>query len=150
LKGAALIPMQDVPAAVDELRRAVTELGMVAAMIPSNGLTRHVSHREYWPIYEEAQKLDVALAVHRGCYRHLGVDTFGACPATRALGMPFPLAIAATGFIVDGTFDAFPDLRVGVLEGGTAWIPLVIDRLERERMYSGLKVKSPIADYFKS
>src|SRR5688572_7628471 len=53
LKGVALIPMQDVSAAVEELRRAVKELGMVSAMIPSNGLTRHVSHKEYWPIYEE-------------------------------------------------------------------------------------------------
>src|SRR5207249_4630437 len=38
LKGMALIPMQDVPSAITELRRAVNELGMVGAMIPSNGL----------------------------------------------------------------------------------------------------------------
>ena len=38
LKGIALIPLQDVPGAVTELRRAVKELGMVGAMLPSNGL----------------------------------------------------------------------------------------------------------------
>jgi uncharacterized protein len=150
LKGAALIPMQDVEAAVAELRRAVEQLGMVAAMVPSNGLTRHVSHKEYWPIYQEAERLGCALAIHGGCYGNLGFDTLSVFPASRALGMPFPLAIAATGFIVDGVFDAFPNLRVGFLEGGTAWIPLVIDRLERERTYSGLAVKQPIADYFRS
>ena len=42
----SLIPMQNVPDAVAELRRSVTELGFVGAMIPSNGLTRHVSHQE--------------------------------------------------------------------------------------------------------
>jgi uncharacterized protein len=150
LKGAALIPMQDVPAAVAELRRAVTELGMVAAMIPSNGLTRHVSHREYWPIYEEAERLGVALTVHGGCYGNLGFDTFAVFPATRALGMPVPLAIAMTGFIVDGVLDAFPKLRIGLLEGGTAWIPMVIDRLEREREYGGLKIKASPEEYFRS
>jgi predicted TIM-barrel fold metal-dependent hydrolase len=150
LKGAALIPMQDVPAAVAELRRAVTELGMVAAMIPSNGLTRHVSHREYWPLYEEAQRLDCALAVHGGSYGDLGFDTFSVFPATRALGMPFPLAIAMAGFIVDGVLDAFPNLRLGFLEGGTAWIPLVIDRLERERLYSGLAIQRTPEEYFRS
>lgn len=150
LKGVALIPMQDVSAAVVELRRAVRELGMVAAMIPSNGLTRHISHKEYWPIYEEAEKLDVALAVHGGSYGELGFNTFSVFPATRALGMPFPLAIAATGLIVDGVLDAFPRLRIGFLEGGTAWIPLVIDRLERERIYSGLPVDTPPEDYFRS
>src|SRR4029077_20684978 len=67
-----------------------------------------------------------------------------------ALGMPFPLAIAATGMIVDGVLDAFPKLRVGFLEGGTTWIPLVMDRLERELEYGGLSIKRKPEDYFRS
>jgi len=149
LKGVSLIPMQDVPNAVIELRRAVKELGMVGAMLPSNGLSRHMGNKDFWPIYEEAEKLDCALAVHGGCYGDLGFNSFTVFPATRALGMPFPLAIAATGMIVDGVFDAFPNLRVGFLEGGTSWIPLVIDRLERELEYGGLRIKRTPEDYFK-
>jgi uncharacterized protein len=148
LKGVALIPMQDVPSAVAELERAVSELGMVGAMIPSNGLNEHVSARKYWPIYEAAERLDCVLAVHGGCYGNLGYNTYTVFPATRALGMPFPLAIAMTGMIVDGLLDAFPKLRLGFLEGGTAWIPLVIDRLEREVEYGGLNLPRPIQDYF--
>src|SRR6267154_2615457 len=37
IKGVALIPIQDTDAAIEELRRAVKELGMVGAMLPSNG-----------------------------------------------------------------------------------------------------------------
>lgn len=148
LKGVALIPMDDVPAALEELERAVRDLGMVGAMIPSNGLTEHVSAPRYWPVYELAEKLDCAIAVHGGSYVNLGFNTYTKFAATRALGMPFPLAIAAAGMIVDGLFDAFPRLRIGFLEGGTAWIPLVIDRLEREAEYGGLHVKRAIVDYF--
>lgn len=147
-RAVALIPMQDVAAAVTELERAVRELGMVGGMIPSNGLNEHVSARKYWPVYEKAQELDCVVALHGGNYMNLGFNTFDVFPATRALGMPFPLAIAMTGMIVDGVFDAFPDLRVGFLEGGTAWLPLVIDRLEREVEYGGLKIKRPIEEYF--
>jgi predicted TIM-barrel fold metal-dependent hydrolase len=150
LQAVALIPMQDVPGAVAELRRAVTELGMLGAMIPSNGSTRHVSAPEYWPIYEEAERLDCVVAVHGGCYGGLGFDSFTTFPPTRALGMPFPLAIAATGMITDGVFDRFPNLRVGFLEGGTAWIPLVVDRLEREMEYGGLSLPRHPEEYFKS
>ncbi len=150
LKGMALIPMQDVPNAVIELRRAVKELGMVGAMIPSNGLNEHVSSKHFWPIYEEAEKLACALAVHGGSYGNLGFNTFTVFPATRALGMPFPLAIAMTGLIVDGVFDAFPKLKVGFLEGGTSWIPLVVDRLERELEYGGLRIKRKPEDYFRN
>ena len=127
----SLIPMQNVPDAVSELRRSVKELGFMGAMIPSNGLTRHVSHQEYWPIYEEAEKLNCVMAVHGGSYINLGFNSYTVSPATRAPGMPYPLAIAMTGMMVDGVFDRFPKLRVGFMEGGTAWIPLVIDRLER-------------------
>jgi predicted TIM-barrel fold metal-dependent hydrolase len=149
LKGVALIPMQDVPSAVAELERAVKKLGMVGAMIPSNGLHEHVSARKYWPIYEAAEALDCVLAVHGGCYGNLGFNTYTIFPATRALGMPFPLAIAMTGMIVDGVLDQFPKLRIGFLEGGTAWMPLVVDRLEREVEYGGLKVKRHVEDYLK-
>ena len=150
LKGVALIPMQDVPSAVAELRRAVKELGMVGAMVPSNGLNKHVAAKDYWPIYEEAERLDCVIAVHGGSYINLGFNTFTVFPATRSLGMPVPLAIAMTGMIVDGVFDAFPKLRVGFLEGGTAWIPLVIDRLDRELEYGGLSLKKKPEEYFRS
>ena len=109
----ALIPMQDPPSAVAELQRAVNELGMVGAYIPSNGLKKHLSAKEFWPIYEEAQKLDCAVGIHGGSYSDLGFNTFTKFPGTRALGMPLPLAIAMTGMIQDGIWDAFPKLRVG-------------------------------------
>src|SRR5205823_4881074 len=84
-----------------------------------------------------AEKLNCIMAVHGGSYINLGFNTYTVFPATRALGMPFPLAIALTGLMVDGVFDRFPRLRVGFMEGGTAWIPLVLDRLERELEYGG-------------
>jgi predicted TIM-barrel fold metal-dependent hydrolase len=55
-----------------------------------------------------------------------------------------------TGMIQDGVWDAFPKLKVGFLEGGTSWIPLVIDRLEREREYGELRCEKPIIEYFSS
>ena len=149
LKGVALIPMQDVPSAVAELRRAVQELGMVAAMIPSNGLYPHVSHKQYWPIYEEAERLDCALAVHGGSYEDLGFNSFTVFPATRALGMPIPLMVALTGMMVDGVLDAFPNLRVAFLEGGTAWVPMVLDRLKREMEYAELDLQKEPEEYFR-
>jgi predicted TIM-barrel fold metal-dependent hydrolase len=136
LKGVALIPMQDVPAAVLELRRAVTELGMVAAMIPSNGLTRHISHKEYWPIYEEAEKLDCALGVHGGSnLEGAGLNTFTNFTASHVLHHPLPLMVTAVSFIYHGVFDRFPGLRVAFLEGGCAWLASILDRAERDENY---------------
>lgn len=149
LRGVGLLPMQDVPAAISELRRCVKELGMVGGMIPSNGLGLHIGAEEYWPLYATAVELDCVLAVHGGNYEHLGFDTMSNFPASRALGMPLPLLNGLTGMMVGGTLDQFPTLRLGFMEGGTAWIPLLIDRLEREREYGGLELKHSPEEYFR-
>ena len=39
------------------LRRAVTGLGMVGAMLPSRGLPLDLGHKTYWPVYAEAERL---------------------------------------------------------------------------------------------
>ena len=150
LRGVAILPLQDVDAAVAELRRAVVDLGMVGGMLPSNptGVRRHASAREFWPIYAEAERLDCVIAYHGGAYRDLGFNTFTSFPATRALGHPWALAVTATGLIVDGVLDAYPKLRVGLMEGGASWIPLVVDRLEREMVYGGLDLARPVVEYF--
>src|SRR5246127_5590549 len=127
----ALIPIQDADEAGKELPRAVRELGMVGAMLPSNGegIKGHLGSKIYWPIYEEAEKLGCPLAVHVGCLHHLGMDTIGVYYPVHALGHPFGIMAQAAGLLSYGVFDRFPRLRVGFLEGGATWVPFFMDRL---------------------
>jgi hypothetical protein len=94
-KGMALIPVQDAGEAVKELRRAVKELWMCGAMLPSNGegISGHLGVKHYWPIYEEAEKLRCCLAVHGGCHHHLGMDGFSTYYPVHALGHPFGIMV---------------------------------------------------------
>src|SRR5439155_266741 len=64
LKGVALIPFQDVPEAVRELQRAVTELGMVGAFAPAVGLRLPLGHPQFHPVYAEAERLQSMVACH--------------------------------------------------------------------------------------
>ena len=133
VKGVALIPLQDPQAAAEELRRAVTELGMVGAMLPSNGegIKAHLGDRIYWPVYEEAQRLGCALAVHGGCHHNFGMDSFSTYYPVHALGHPFGIVVGAAAMLSHGIFDRFPGLRVGFLEGGATWVPFYLDRMHR-------------------
>ena len=87
--GMALIPMQDPEEAAKELRRAVTELGMLGAMMPSNGLAQPLGAKVYWPIYEEADRLGCCLAVHGGCHDRFGMDHMNMYVPVHALGHPW-------------------------------------------------------------
>lgn len=140
LRGVALLPLQSVPDAVIELRRAVTELGMVGAVLPANsadiGVRRALGHPDFWPIYEEAQRLNVPLATHGAPSMNLGLNSFSHFAMTAALEHPVAQMIQVTSFVLEGVFDRFPTLRVGFLEAGTGWVPYMIDRLDR--FYDGM------------
>ena len=141
LRGVAIIPLQDIPAAVKELRRAVEELGMVGAVLPANsaeiGVRKALGHPDYWPIYEEAERLNVPVATHGGTSMNLGLNSFNHFAMTMALEHPFAQMVQLTSFMLEGVLDRFKTLRVGFLEAGTGWVPYMMDRLDR--VYDGLK-----------
>ncbi|MBI3744285.1 MAG: amidohydrolase [Chloroflexi bacterium] len=124
-----LLPMQDPEAAVAELRRIVTKLGLVGAMLPANGLKGHLGSREYWPVYEEANRLECALGIHGGVHSGLGLDHMTQFAAVHGLGHPFGVMVSFAGLVGNGVFDRFPNARFGFLEAGVAWMLLMIERL---------------------
>ncbi len=133
----ALIAMQDPKQARMELRRAVKELGFPGAMIPSTGLSLHVAHEYYWPIYEEAANLDCVLGVHGGSIAGIGMDTFTARRAVSGTHHSIALLLALTALIGHGVMERYPSLRVGFFEGGCSWLVMLLDRMERHERVTG-------------
>jgi len=133
LQGIALIPVQDVPAAVAELRRAATELGMRGAVLPAaTGLGKAYGHADFDPLWAEAERLDVALGVHGAPSKGFGFDFFDSFIKTHTLEHPFSILIQLTSMIFDGVFERFPNLRVAFLESGSGWVPYMMDRMDEE------------------
>ena len=133
LKAVALIPMQDVPEAVRELTRAITKLGMVGAMLPANGMRQLLGRQEFWPVYDEAQRLDTALAVHAGRFAHeFGTDLCDRFMDIHALTHPFAQMAQLTSMMFSGVPEQFPRLRLAYVEAGCGWIPYWMERLDEE------------------
>lgn len=130
-QGMALIPGQDPVAAVRELRRAVEDLGMCGAMLPSNGFDTDLGSPVYWPIFEEADRLGCAIAVHGGCHDGLGMDRFNRYAPVHALGHPLGVMISFASIVFNGVMDHFPNARYAFLEGGVAWVMMALERFDR-------------------
>jgi predicted TIM-barrel fold metal-dependent hydrolase len=126
-----LLPLQEPDAAADELERVVTELGMRGGLLPSNGLKGHLASKEYWPVYERADKLGCALAVHGGNHGGLGLDYMDAFAPVHALGHPMGLMICLSGMLFNGIFERYPRVRIGFLEGGVSWLFTLLERFDR-------------------
>ena len=130
-QGLGLIPMQEPPEAVKELRRIVEELGFCGAMLPSMGLKGHLGSKEYWPVYAEAHRLGCSIAVHGGAHEGLGMDYLTPYAPINGLGHPFGQMVCFAGFVFNGLFDRYPNMRVGFMEGGVAWIHTCLERFDR-------------------
>lgn len=136
LFGVAALPLQSVEAAVAELRHCVREYGFKAAFIrpnPYNGRPLH--HPDFYPLWAEAQDLDVAIGIHGGAaVPNLGADRF---PARQGHAVEhcvvhtFEMMAASASFIMCGVCERFPKLRVAFLEAGGGWMLGWLDRMDR-------------------
>jgi 2,3-dihydroxybenzoate decarboxylase len=117
--GFATLPTPDPAAAADELERTVTELGFKGAMVngPTNGI--FFDDKQFWPICERAQRLDVPIYLHPAAPHPAVVaayyqDYLADFPALQgaAWGFTVETATEAIRLILSGMFDAYPDLKV--------------------------------------
>jgi uncharacterized protein len=130
-KGIGILPMHDAEAALEELRRAYTELGMSGVLFPATGVHLNLGAKHLWPLYAEAARLGCPVVVHGGGHWDLGMDTMNVSTGANALGHPMSLAIAMAEMILNNLFERFAGLRVAYLEGGPLWFLMALERFSR-------------------
>jgi len=147
LWGIALLPIQDVGAAAEELERAVTELGMVGGLLPAVGLSRGIGHPMYDPLYRTAVRLNVPLAVHGGSSQGLGLDLYDSFVKVLVMEHAIAQQVQFTSYLLDGGAVRFPMLKIVFLEAGAGWVPYLMDRIdekyEMHRHQAPLLVQEP-------
>jgi predicted TIM-barrel fold metal-dependent hydrolase len=132
LKAVALLPVAAPEACVAELHRAVTGLGLIGAMLAVSGLSRSLADPAYFPLYEEAQRLHVPLAIHASGGDEFGSELLPSFIATHTCGHPFPVLRQLTAMVFEGIPERFPQLTLGFLEIGCGWLPYWMERMDEE------------------
>lgn len=134
LRGVALVAPHEPREAAKELRRAVTELGMVGVMLPAVGYRLPLGSRELDPIYEEAQRLGCMVGVHatvRGPH-FFGADLFDTFVEVHTMSHAIAQMMQMTSMIYQGVPERFPDLKIAFLEAGCTWAPYWANRMDEE------------------
>jgi predicted TIM-barrel fold metal-dependent hydrolase len=132
LRGIALAPFQDVEAAVHEVRRAITTLGLAGIAVASQGMKEHLGSPTFWPIYEEIQRLNVPFCVHNRRDGPAGEIRFDSFLYLHTIGRPVETAIQFVGLVYGGVAERFPRLRIAFLESGVGWVPYWMERMDEE------------------
>jgi aminocarboxymuconate-semialdehyde decarboxylase len=129
----ASLPMNNVPAALEEMDRAIGKLGARGVQILTSVNGRPLDEPEFFPVFERVTRK-----------HHLPIWMHPARPATRAdyvneqkskyeiwqvLGWPYETSVAMARIVFSGLFDRLPDMRIITHHCG-AMIPFFAGRAE--------------------
>ena len=143
LKAVANLPVYSPDEAVKELRRAVTKLGLVGGMLAAQAHSKNLGSPEFYPLYEEAQRLNTPIAIHAFGGDEAGSEIFNQFICLHTTGHPFPVLRQLTAMIFGGIPELFPKLKIGYLEIGCGWIPYWLERMDEEWEKRG-KAEAPL------
>jgi len=155
-KAIAKLPMIDPPAAAQELRRAVADLGLVGMVTTQHVREKNLDDRSFDVVWAEAERLGVPVLVHGGGQavdqEPIGVQRFKTRLEVHALTHPLGQMIAVDCFTVGGILHRFPKLRVGFMEAGGGWVAGWLDRMDRhydDQSMNDTKLSTRPSDQFK-
>jgi predicted TIM-barrel fold metal-dependent hydrolase len=135
LRGGIVCPAQDPAAAAAEIRRVAGDERFVQVLLVG-GAERPYGEPRYLPIFEAAAECRLPVAIHSGG-EGMGIGA----PASAAgmpsfyiewhtLGSSGSIMAHLVSLLCHGVFERFPTLNVLLLEGGVAWLPGILWRLD--------------------
>ena len=132
LRASILVPQDDAEASVKEIEKRVSDWRFCQIQLGSK-TSEPLGRRRYWPIFAAAQANGYSIGLHIG-------GTQSAAPSPS--GWPqfyiedhqmlcHSMQNQAASLILEGVFEAFPDLKVVLIEGGFGWAPSFFWRLDK-------------------
>lgn len=144
-RAALVVAPQDPNQGAEEIRRIGDRKGFVAVLMPLTNIL--MGERHYYPIYEAASEHGFPVTVHPNSAE--GIFTTGPSmaggPPTYYVewhtGLSQIFHGNLTSLVCHGVFERFPDLKIVITEGGIAWLPDVLWRLDKN--VKGLRDEVP-------
>lgn len=151
LRASILVPYEDGDLSAAEIERVGDHPGFAQVLLIVR-TAEPLGRRKYWKMYEAAARHDLPVGIHFG--------GAGGGPITGAgwpshyiedhCGMPQAFQAQVISMVYEGIFEHFPNLKIVLIEGGFAWLPPLMWRMDRtwEKFRDELPhVKRPPSEY---
>lgn len=132
LRASIVVPYEDGELAAREIDRVGDDPRFVQVLLVVR-TSEPLGRRKYWKMYEAAERHNLPIGIHFG--------GSGGAPITGVgfpsfyiedhAGMPTSFETQVTSMVFEGIFERFPSLKIVLIEGGFAWLPSLMWRLDR-------------------
>src|SRR5882757_5962589 len=160
----AAMPMNNIPAAIKEMDRAIDKLGARGIEIKTNVNGRPLDDPEFYPIFEHATRVHgVPIWMHPE--RGATMTDYAAEPKSRyeiwqVMGWPYETTAAMARIVFSGILDRLPDLRIvthhcgGMLpyfagRAETLWAQLGSRTADEDYSQLLKRMTKPLIEYFR-
>ena len=116
--GLATLPVQDVKAAIDELERAVTVLGLKGAELDTAVNGENWDEAKFRPLFKAAEAMGSVLFFHPQPQHNFMMQRTTRYGLSNSLGVILDDAIVVAMLIFGGVLEACPKLKVCIAHGG--------------------------------
>lgn len=142
LLGSIVVPPQYPDLAAGEIDRVGDHPRMVQVFLPARAIHPYGNHN-YEPIFAAAERHDLVVGLHYGGMTWLPPTPVGwpSYYIEEYVGVAHLMQAQLSSLVIEGVFQRHPDLRVAVLEGGWAWLPNLMWRLDKE--WKGIRRETP-------
>jgi uncharacterized protein len=133
LRSGMIVPAEHSEQAVAEIERLAGHPGFVQVLLVARS-SAPLGDRRYWKMYEAAARHDLPIGIHYGGgVRGVPISSAGwpSFYLEDHAGMSAAFQAHVASLILGGVFDRLPNLRIALIEGGFAWLPSLMWRLDQ-------------------
>jgi predicted TIM-barrel fold metal-dependent hydrolase len=153
---APYIPLRDVDRAVQELEWVLDRGARVITMRPGPAYGRSPAHPHFDPFWARVNEAGVLVTYHvydgASAYRDMFRRYWAAPPEpltpevavveSALFGTDVQIMETLSALILHNLFGRFPNIRVGSMEMGSSWVPLLLSRLDHVGALTERRVRS--------
>jgi predicted TIM-barrel fold metal-dependent hydrolase len=130
LRWSCVVPTMLIDEAIAQIKTAKQNGAVAVCLRPLEEARRHLAEPYFYPLYEAAQTMDLAIAVHIANGNKDYCDFYRPFPGNTVPMFRVPTVIACFTYFMSEVPQLFPKLRWGFIEASSEWIPWIYREVE--------------------